>query len=112
MDFSPNTDRLIACGENAYAIYMIPSWTYITGLYPGVQVRSCRFNNNGGFAVGTNNGYTYVMSISYSQIWTNQRDSNSLIRKLDFSPNSSYLGVAISISSSKALVFNVSSNVS
>jgi WD40 repeat protein len=66
LDFNPTNDRLMVCGPDSYAIYTIPSWTYITGLYPVSRVMSCRFNSNGGLASGTKNGFTRVMSNTYS----------------------------------------------
>ena len=82
VDFSPGSDKIIVCGHggsDGYAIYSVPAggsplksdYTY------GDEARSCRFSNDGHYAVGSKDGYLRYYDSSYNLVWFNQRNTNS-----------------------------------
>ena len=91
----------------------MPGWALLHSDYTyGDEALSCKFANDGHYAVGSKDGFVRYYDSSYNLVWFNQRNSNSEIRSLDFSPNSSYLLVTWSTNNRKVAIFDVSSNTS
>ena len=91
----------------------MPGWTKVKSDYSyGDDARSCRYANDGHYAVGSKDGYIRYYDSSYNQVWRNRRDSDSEIEGLAFSPNSSYLLATWTADSRKVAIFDVSSNTS
>jgi WD40 repeat protein len=109
--FGPNSDKMIVCGNNGYAIYSVPGWSVLASDYTyGDVALSCRFASNEKYAIGSKDGWTRMYSQSYGLIWSNRRDSSAEIMALDFSPNASWLVVTSAINSRRVIVFDVTSN--
>ena len=116
LHFNANSDKLLVCGRSGiegYEIFSVPGWSLLHSDYSyGDDALSCRFSNDGHYAVGSKDGYVRYYDSGYNLVWSNRRASDSRIRGLAFSPNSSHLLVAWADNSRKLGIFDVSSNTS
>lgn len=116
LHFNKDSTLMLACGSvgsRGYEIFDVATWTVVYSDYTyGNTAMCCRFADNGNYAVGSQDGFVRYYSSAHSLIWSNQRNTNSPIEALDFSPNSSYLLVSWSGAGKKVGIFAVGSNSS
>ena len=116
IDFSSDSSKMLVCGKknaNGYEIFSVPAWTQVHSDFTySDEADSCRFANDGHYAVGTKDGFINYYDSGDNLVWFNRRTTDSKIDALAFSPNSSYLLASWSTNSRKIAVFNVNSNTS
>ena len=90
----------------------MPAWTINHTDYTfSNDAQSCRFSNDGHYAVGSKDGFVRYYDSSHSLVWLNQRSASSNMLGVDFSPNSSFLLAAWSRTGTKKIgIFDVSIN--